>query len=139
MIMNLSGHIADGVHHLDIRVYFEDTDFSGIVYHANYLKFCERGRSDMLRLAGVRHAELTKNGLHFVVRRMECDFRAPARIDDVLRVETCLKRVTGAKLVMAQVVMLDGRTLFEADVTIAMINSSGRPQRIPPEMMQAIS
>lgn len=139
MNMKLSGHIADGVHHLDIRVYFEDTDFSGIVYHANYLKYCERGRSDMLRLAGVHHVELTKDGLHFVVRHMECDFKAPARIDDVLRVETCLKRASGAKLLMAQAVMLEGRTLFEAEVTIAMVNRSGRPQRIPPEMAQAIS
>lgn len=138
MIMTLSGQIADGVHHLDIRVYFEDTDFSGIVYHANYLKFCERGRSDMLRLAGVHHAELTKQGMHFVVRRMQCDFRASARIDDVLRVETRLKHATGAKLVMAQSVLFDGRALFEADVTIAMINRSGRPQRLPAEVMQAM-
>lgn len=139
MNIDLSGHIADGVHHLDIRVYFEDTDFSGIVYHANYLKYCERGRSDMLRLAGVHHAELTKDGLHFVVRHIECDFKASARIDDVLRVKTCLKRASGAKLLMAQAVMLEGRVLFEADVTIAMVNRSGRPQRIPPEMAQAIS
>ena len=111
--MNLSGHIADGVHHLDIRVYFEDTDFSGIVYHANYLKFCERGRSDMLRLAGVHHAELTKDGLHFVVRHIECDFKGSARIDDVLQVESFLKRASGAKLVMVQAVLLEGRTLFE--------------------------
>jgi len=137
--MNLSGHIADGVHRLDIRVYFEDTDFSGIVYHANYLKYCERGRSDMLRLAGVQHAELTKDGLHFVVRHIECDFKAPARIDDVLRVETRLKRASGAKLLMAQAVLLDGRVLFEADVTVAIVNRSGRPQRIPAEMTRAIS
>ena len=139
MTMTLSGQIADGVHHLDLRVYFEDTDFSGIVYHANYLKFCERGRSDMLRLAGIHHAEFTKQGMHFVVRRMECDFRASARIDDVLRVETRLKHATGARLVMAQSVLLDGRVLFEADVTVAMINRSGRPQRLPTKMMQAMS
>jgi len=137
--MNLSGHTADGVHHLDIRVYFEDTDFSGIVYHANYLKFCERGRSDMLRLAGVHHAELTKDGLHFVVRHMECDFRASARIDDVVRVETGLKRATGAKLVLAQAVILGDRVLFEAEVTIALVNGTGRPQRIPSEIMRAMS
>ncbi len=137
--MNLSGHTADGVHRLDIRVYYEDTDFSGIVYHANYLKYCERGRSDMLRLAGVQHAELTKDGLHFVVKHIECDFKAPARIDDVLRVETLLRRACGARLLMSQAVLLDGRVLFEADVTIAMVNQSGRPQRIPTEMTRAIS
>lgn len=137
--MSLSGHAKDGVHHLDVRVYFEDTDFSGIVYHANYLKFCERGRSDMLRLAGVHHTDLAGNGVHFVVRRMECDFRASARIDDVVRVETCLKRASGAKLVLAQAVKLGDQVLFEAEVTIALVNGAGRPQRIPPEMMRAMS
>jgi acyl-CoA thioester hydrolase len=137
--MSLSGHLKDGVHHLDIRVYFEDTDFSGIVYHANYLKFCERGRSDMLRLAGVHHTDLAGDDMHFVVRRMECDFRASARIDDVVRVETCLKRASGAKLVLVQAVKLGDQVLFEADVTLAVINSAGRPQRIPPAIMRAMS
>lgn len=137
--MSLSGHVRDGVHHLDIRVYFEDTDFSGIVYHANYLKFCERGRSDMLRLAGVHHTDLAGNGVHIVVRRMECDFRASARIDDVVRVETCFKRASGAKLVLAQAAKLGDKVLFEAEVTIALVNGAGRPQRIPPEMMRAMS
>ncbi len=137
--MSLSGHVKDGVHHLDIRVYFEDTDFSGIVYHANYLKFCERGRSDMLRLAGVYHTDLAGQGVHFVMRRMECDFRASARIDDVVRVETCLKRSSGAKLMLAQAVKLADRVLFDAQVTLAVVNDAGRPQRIPPEMMYAMS
>ncbi|MEO1159902.1 MAG: tol-pal system-associated acyl-CoA thioesterase [Pseudomonadota bacterium] len=137
--MSLSGHLKGGVHYLDIRVYFEDTDFSGIVYHANYLKFCERGRSDMLRLAGVHHTDLAGDGMHFVVRRMECDFRASARIDDAVRVETRLKRASGAKLVLVQAVKLDDRVLFEAEVTLALVNGAGRPQRIPPEMMRAMS
>ena len=137
--MSLSGHLKDGVHHLDIRVYFEDTDFSGIVYHANYLKFCERGRSDMLRLAGVHHTDLAGDGMHFVVRRMECDFRASARIDDVVCVETRLKRASGAKLVLVQAVKLADKVLFEAEVTLALVNGAGRPQRIPPEMMRAMS
>lgn len=137
--MSMSGHLEDGVHHLDIRIYYEDTDFSGIVYHANYLKFCERGRSDMLRLAGVHHTNLADSGVHFVVRRMECDFRASARIDDVVRVETCLKRASGAKLVLVQTVKLTGQVLFEAEVTLAVVNGAGRPQRISPEMMRAMS
>lgn len=137
--MSLSGHLEDGVHHLDIRVYFEDTDFSGIVYHANYLKFCERGRSDMLRLAGVHHTDLAGDDMHFVVRRMECDFRASARIDDVVRVETCLKRASGAKLVLVQAVKLADQVLFEAEVTLALVNIAGRPQRIPPAIMRAMS
>lgn len=137
--MSLSGHLTDGVHHLDIRVYFEDTDFSGIVYHANYLKFCERGRSDMLRLAGVHHTDLAGDGMHFVVRRMACDFRASARIDDAVCVETRLKQASGAKLVLVQAVKLDDRVLFEAEVTLALVNGAGRPQRIPPEVMRAMS
>ena len=137
--MSLSGHVNDGVHYLDIRVYYEDTDFSGIVYHANYLKFCERGRSDMLRLAGVHHTDLAGQGVHFVVRRMECDFRASARIDDVVRVETCLRQSSGAKLLLAQAVKLADRVLFEAQVTLAVVNGAGRPQRIPAEMMRAMS
>ncbi len=137
--MSLSGYLEDGVHHLDIRVYFEDTDFSGIVYHANYLKFCERGRSDMLRLAGVHHSDLAGDGIHFVVRHMQCDFRASARIDDVVRVETRPKRASGARLVLVQAVKLAEKVLFEAEVTLALINSAGRPQRIPREMMRAMS
>lgn len=137
--MSLSGYLEDGVHHLDIRVYFEDTDFSGIVYHANYLKFCERGRSDMLRLAGVHHSDLAGDGIHFVVRHMQCDFRASARIDDVVRVETRPKRASGARLVLVQAVKLAEKVLFEAEVTLALINDAGRPQRIPPEMMRAMS
>ena len=137
--MSLSGHLEDGVHHLDIRVYFEDTDFSGIIYHANYLKFCERGRSDMLRLAGVHHSDLAGDGIHFVVRHMQCDFRASARIDDVVRVETRPKRASGARLVLVQAVKLAEKVLFEAEVTLALVNGAGRPQRIPPEMMRAMS
>ena len=137
--MTPSGHFDEGVHRFNVRVYFEDTDFSGIVYHANYLKFCERGRSEMLRLAGVHHAQLTTQGLHFVVRRMECDFRASARIDDVLQVETRVVRFSGARLEMAQSVVLDRRILFHADVTIAMIDLSGRPQRLPSEIIDAIA
>jgi len=137
--MSLSGYLENGVHHLDIRVYFEDTDFSGIVYHANYLKFCERGRSDMLRLAGVHHTDLAGDDMHFVVRRMECDFRASARIDDVVRIETCFRRASGAKLVLVQAVKLGDQVLFEADVTLAVVNIAGRPQRIPPAIMCAMS
>ncbi len=77
--------------------------------------------------------------MHFVVRRMECDFRASARIDDVVRVETWLKRASGAKLVLVQAVKLADQVLFAADVTLAVVKSPGRPQRIPPAMMRAMS
>src|SRR5262245_15194040 len=83
---DIAGRIEGGIHLLPIRVYFEDTDFGGVVYHANYLKFCERGRSDYLRLLGIHHHRL--EGLSFVVRHMVCDFLKPARIDELLTVET---------------------------------------------------
>src|SRR5687768_18530595 len=80
---DIAGRIVKGMHVLPVRVYYEDTDFSGAVYHANYLKFCERARSDALRLLGIRHGEL-EGQLGFVVRHMTCDFLKPARIDDLL-------------------------------------------------------
>ncbi|MEE4237913.1 MAG: tol-pal system-associated acyl-CoA thioesterase [Anderseniella sp.] len=137
--MTLSGTLKDGVHRLDIRIYYEDTDFSGLVYHANYLKFCERGRSDMLRLAGIVHTGLAEQGLGFVVRRMTCDFRAPARIDDVICVETRLKDARPARFVLEQQVLLQDKVLFAAEVMVALIDANGRPQRMPASLMQKIS
>ena len=132
--MELTNEVSNGVHRLDIRVYYEDTDFSGLVYHANYLKFCERGRSEMLRLAGVHHNELALEGLHFVVRRMECEFRAAARIDDVLQVETRVQQISGARCVLAQALRKENQVLFEADVTVALVDGHGKPQRISAEL-----
>ena len=131
---DIAGRLLPGGRHvLPIRVYYEDTDFSGVVYHANYLKFCERGRSDMLRLADIHHAELhgAEAQMGFVVRRMECDFLKPARIDDLLTVETAMESLTGARLVLAQKVCREGETLFSANVTVALVDGSGRPRRIP--------
>jgi acyl-CoA thioester hydrolase len=137
--VTLSGTLKNGIHRLDIRIYYEDTDFSGLVYHANYLKFCERGRSDMLRLAGIHHTELAEQGLGFVVRRMACDFRAPARIDDVVSVETRLKEARTARFVLDQQVKRQDTVLFAAEVMVALIDAQGRPQRMPASLMQKIS
>lgn len=135
----LSGRIEDGVHRLDIRIYYEDTDFSGAVYHANYLKFCERGRSDFLRLIGVHHHELAANdGGGFVVRRMLCDFLKPARIDDMVTVETLLISAAGARLMLWQRVLRGGEILFEAEVTAALV-ANGRPRRLPAPMAATLS
>ena len=90
-----------GGHELLQRVYFEDTDFSGRVYHARYLHFMERGRSDYLRLLGIHHRELAAEGLAFAVRRMEIDFLRPAAIDDVLTIRTAALGVGGARIVLA--------------------------------------
>ncbi len=136
--MSLSGEMRHGVHRLDVRVYYEDTDHSGRVYHANYLKFCERGRSETLKLAGIAHTALAESDLFFIVRHMDCDFRAAARIDDIVTVETSFKQASGARLVLEQQIKLDGKTVFKADVVLALINLAGRPQRIPAQILDAM-
>lgn len=139
---DIAGAIEDGVHRLPVRVYYENTDFSGAVYHANYLKFCERGRSDCLRLLGVHHHELHwhENGasMGFVVRRMNCDFLKPAQIDDLLIVETRFKALRGARMELTQVVQRENDLLFSAEVTAALV-SDGRPKRMPKEIAEAIA
>ena len=130
---DISGRFEGKVHSLPIRVYYEDTDFSGAVYHANYLKFCERARSDCLRLLGVHHSEMHGTA-SFVVRRMVCDFLKPALIDNLLEVETRFVEFAGARMELIQTVMRAGEKLFEAQVTVALVDGQGRPKRLPPEM-----
>ena len=139
---NLAGRLEPGLHVLPVRVYYEDTDFSGAVYHANYLKFCERGRSDCLRLLGIHHHEMhwheTEGRMGFVVRRMVCDFLKPARIDDLLQVETRFREMGGARMELEQKVLRQGELLFSADVTVALVDASGRPKRFPKAMAEAL-
>ena len=130
---DLAGRIAGGVHMLPIRVYYEDTDFSGAVYHANYLKFCERARSDCLRLLGIHHSELHGTA-SFVVRRMVCDFLKPALIDNLLEVQTRFVEFAGARMELSQWVMRAHEKLFEAKVTVALVDGKGKPKRLSPEM-----
>ena len=137
----LSGELADGGHRLSARVYYADTDFSGVVYHARYLEFFERGRSDFLRLAGVHHTELM-DGKHgekivWVVKRMEIDFRASARIDDILTVDTRTLDISGARIVMGQTISRGDALLVEARVEAAIIGETGRPRRFPKEWIPA--
>jgi acyl-CoA thioester hydrolase len=137
---DLAGRLADGHHVLPVRVYFEDTDFSGVVYHASYLRFMERGRTDLLRLAGIGHGALDSGGaeagdrLAFAVRRMSLEFLKPARIDDLLEVDTEVTGITGARIVLGQAVRLDGAALVTAVVTVALVNRRGRVQRLPQEL-----
>jgi acyl-CoA thioester hydrolase len=133
---DLGGRRLGGVHILPIRVYYEDTDFSGAVYHANYLKFCERARSDCLRLLGVHHHKLEDMG--FVVRRMVCDFLKPATIDDLLEVETRFLELGGARLDLEQKVRRGADLLFSAQVTVALVDGRGRPKRLPPGLAQLL-
>ena len=139
---DLSGRLEGREHVLPLRVYYEDTDFSGFVYHANYLKFCERARSDFLRLCGVHHHQLHWGGsggrMGFVVRRMVCDFLRPATIDDVLEVRTRFLELRGARFELSQGVERAGELLFTATVTAALVNAQGRPQRLPPDMRKGL-
>lgn len=126
------GTIVAGRHMLPVRVYYEDTDFSGIVYHANYLRFLERGRTEFLRAAGVDQSTLHAEGegLVFAVRRMTIDYLRPARMDDVILVETHAAEVRGASLVIAQRILRGEEVLVTADVRVAAL-AGGRPARIP--------
>ncbi|MER8901730.1 tol-pal system-associated acyl-CoA thioesterase [Mesorhizobium sp. M0659] len=137
----LSGALTEFGHRLMARVYYADTDFSGVVYHARYLEFFERGRSDYLRLAGVHHTELHE-GKHgerivWVVRRMEIDFRSPARMDDILTIDTSTQDISGARIVMAQQLKRGTEVLVEAKVEAAIIGENGRPKRFPKEWIAA--
>ena len=119
-------------HRFDIRVYYEDTDMSGIVYHANYLKFIERARSAWVRELGLDQDTMrTRDGLIFAVRRIEADYLGPARFDDALRVETRTAQVTGARLVLDQTVSRAGARLFQAAVTVVCLTEAGHPARLP--------
>ena len=122
-----------------IRVFYEDTDFSGYVYHANYLKYCERARSDYLRVIGVDQNAMFGEGQAFVVRRMDCEFLRPAKFEDVLEVETRLVEMSGARFELAQLVKRGTEDIFSAKVTVAIIGPSGRPQRIPSELATKFS
>ena len=129
-------------HVLPVRVYFEDTDFSGLVYHASYVRWCERGRSDFLRLLGGDHRRLIDGAggaepAAFVVRRMSFDFLKPARIDEVLEVETRVKAVGAASLTLVQTVAREATLLAEADVTVVLISVSGKPLRISTALREA--
>ena len=129
---HLSGRLEGDRHILPVRVYYEDTDFSGVVYHASYLRFLERGRTDFLRLAGVDQSTLHAEGEGriFAVRRMTIDFLKPALMDDVLVIETRTDEVRGASLVIAQTIRRGEETLLTADVRVAAL-AGGRPARIP--------
>ncbi len=136
---NLSGRLTADGHELLQRVYFEDTDFSGRVYHARYLQFLERGRTDFLRLRGVHHHELADEGLAFAVTRMELDFRAAASIDDVLAVSSRLRKAGGARIVLEQAIHRGDRLIVSAQVTAALLDAAGRPVRMPPTVRAALT
>ncbi|XKG99792.1 YbgC/FadM family acyl-CoA thioesterase [Pelagibacterium halotolerans] len=114
-----------------VRVYFEDTDFSTNVYHAAYLKFFERARTEFLRAHGIHHAELARDGLAFAVRHLEISYDRAAHIDDLLEVETRLLEMSGARFILAQIMRREGEIVCSAKVTAVLINAVGRPVRLP--------
>jgi acyl-CoA thioester hydrolase len=129
-----AGRIDGRTHLLPVRVYFEDTDFTGLVYHASYLRFFERGRSDFLRLTGIGHTELLAAGTILAVSRMEVDFVRPARIDDALLVRSRFAGQKGARLIMAQQILRGEEPLTAAKVEVCCLTPEGRPKRPPAEV-----
>ncbi|CUH61908.1 tol-pal system-associated acyl-CoA thioesterase [Thalassobacter stenotrophicus] len=123
-----------GPHRWPIRVYYEDTDLAGIVYYANYLKFIERARSEMVRAAGIDQTAMKAAGQVFAVARLEADYRAPAKFDDELIVETSVTKTTPARLTLQQVVTRKSTLIFEAKVVLVCLGPDGRPTRLPPQI-----
>ncbi len=140
---HLDGAIADGVHCMQVRVYYEDTDFTGIVYHANYLRFLERGRTNYLRLLGADQralfdeAQAEAPGFAFVVRAMQIEFLKSARMDDLLDIVTVPEEVKGASITLAQEVRRGTEVLIEARVKVAFV-SGGRARPIPKALRLAM-
>jgi acyl-CoA thioester hydrolase len=139
----LDGEIRDGRHVMPVRVYYEDTDFSGAVYHASYLRFMERGRTNYLRLLGADQRALFEKtekeapGFAFVVRSMQIEFLKSARMDDLLDVVTQTEEVRGASIVLHQKVMRCADVLVEAHVRVAFV-SGGRARPIPKPLRAAL-
>ena len=118
-----------------IRVYYEDTDLAGIVYYANYLKFIERARTEWVRSLGIDQVRMkAEAGIVFAVRRVEADYLRPAKFDDLLRVETALVQVSGARIVLAQDVWRGEERLFASQVTLVCLTDQGAPARLPADL-----
>ncbi len=133
-------------HKIKVRIYYEDTDFTGVVYHARYLHFFERGRTDALRDVGVSHTELLGRDepLAFMVRSMKVDWRMPARIDDLLDVETLFREVKGARMYLTQAIRrprADGGAdlIAAAEVEAACVSLEGRARRLPLDVLEKLS
>lgn len=137
-----SGTLHANSHTLVERVYFEHTDFSGVVYHGRYLDFLEHGRSDYVRLLGVHHHEMAAGAygesIAFAVHRMEIDFKAAARIDDVLTIETQRGVLKGLRLTFNQQISRGDQVLLDAIVTVVLMNPAGKPRRFPKLLLERL-
>jgi acyl-CoA thioester hydrolase len=125
-------------HRFSVRVYYEDTDFSGNVYHSAYLHFLERARTEFLRSIGVHHSELIQQGIAFAVRSMQIEFDAAAHIDDLLEVETRVETVTTARLSLDQQIVRQAKLITRAKVLVVAINAAGRPARMPKPILASL-
>lgn len=136
-----AGRFEGRDHLLPVRVYYEDTDFTGLVYHANYVRYFERGRSDFLRLAGIGHARLLDQEapMAFVVAELNLIFLKPARIDDALVVRTRYQRIKGPRLIISQTVERGTEVLCRAEVVAVCIHMDGRPRRPGRALVEAVT
>ncbi len=135
-----SGHFSDGVHVLPLRIYYEDTDAAGIVYYANWLRFLERGRTELLRLLGQEHSALSdERGVHWVVRRCTIDYLKPARLDETIEVTTRCGELRGASLDMIQQARRGEEILVRAEILVACMGAGGRPVRLPQHLRTALA
>ncbi len=126
------GIFIAGYHRLRFRVYYEDTDAGGVVYHANYLKFAERARTEMFHHCGDAYARMIASGdLAFAVRSCMIDYLAPARLDDMIEVASQVTEIGGARIRMRQIISRDENVLVEISILLACINAAGRVSRMP--------
>ncbi len=140
MIPPTSGHLLDGAHVLPLRIYYEDTDAAGIVYYASWLRFLERGRTELLRLLGQEHSALrAERGVNWVVRRCTIDYLRPARLDETIEVITSCAELRGASLDMMQQARRGQETLVRAELVVACMGEGGRPVRLPPHLRTALA
>ena len=136
----LGGRFEAGEHVYPLRVYHEDTDAGGIVYYANYLKFAERARTEMMRGAGITHVTLLgDHDAAFVVRRCAVDYKQPALLDDEIEVRTSIGTVAGAHIAAKQRVMRDGVLLANIDLKLGCVGRNGRAVRLPVPLREALS
>ncbi len=122
-----------------LRVYYEDTDLAGIVYYANYLKFIERARSEMLKKANVNQMDLIKRGYFFVVTSLKADYLKPAYFEDSLKVITEVAKIKGASIILQQTIFRSEKVLFEASIRLALIDKSGKVARLPANIRQLLA
>lgn len=133
-----SGRFADGAHHFAIRVYYEDTDAGGVVYHANYLRFMERARTDMMALCGIHLGAMLGEGEgSYVVAAADLRFHRPARLGDALLVTSRTVDIRAASCIVQQRVSRDGQDIVEGRLTVAFVGPGGRPRRQPAEWIKA--